>query len=240
MSTILKALKRLEAEAQDAPTADGGPPSWLTEAEASPKGIDRIWEVVLLRGRRFFTAILSLTVVAIAAGWIWMTLETSRNQEKPPSATPAPASRLAVNPEHARNFAAITQRPKATRPKPAPAPPPASALNAPDPVVAQETPAPPREDAAAPHPAQPAADRIQSAVTAGGDAVFSLLPVDAELSLQAISWSESVEKRIAVINDRVVHPGELVGDFAIEEIEPDAVILSRSGQTYRIFFRQEN
>ena len=63
------------------------------------------------------------------------------------------------------------------------------------------------------------------------------LPTEAQLHLQAVSWSQTVPKRIAVINNRVLHAGEPIAGYTVGRIDPDAVILSRAGADYRLTFR---
>ena len=56
------------------------------------------------------------------------------------------------------------------------------------------------------------------------------------IQLQAISWAQSAEKRIAVINNRVLHEGDSVEGYTVVKIRPDDVVLRRDGRMWRAKF----
>ncbi|MCF8110171.1 MAG: general secretion pathway protein GspB [Desulfobacteraceae bacterium] len=59
---------------------------------------------------------------------------------------------------------------------------------------------------------------------------------DKSLSLQAVSWSSSPQKRFAVINGRICREGERIGDYRIRRINAEEVLVTGSGQTWRLVF----
>lgn len=66
-----------------------------------------------------------------------------------------------------------------------------------------------------------------------------LLPVldDPGLSLQAIAWAETPDKRVAVIGNRVTREGGMVAGFIVERINPDDIIVRQKGVRWRILFK---
>ncbi|MCF8078956.1 MAG: general secretion pathway protein GspB [Desulfobacterales bacterium] len=64
------------------------------------------------------------------------------------------------------------------------------------------------------------------------------LPSQAGLDLQAISWDEEPESRIAVINGRIMREGERIEGYLLSEINPDDVLFEHTGQIWKLEFRQ--
>ena len=60
---------------------------------------------------------------------------------------------------------------------------------------------------------------------------------DPDMKLQAITWSRTPQKRIAVINNRILREGEIVSGYFINTINQDDVVLSQEGKKWKIFFR---
>ena len=60
---------------------------------------------------------------------------------------------------------------------------------------------------------------------------------DPEMKLQAVTWSKSPQKRIAVINNRILREGEVVSGYFIDTIKQDDVILSQGGTKWKLVFR---
>ncbi|NOY68349.1 MAG: general secretion pathway protein GspB [Deltaproteobacteria bacterium] len=58
----------------------------------------------------------------------------------------------------------------------------------------------------------------------------------AGLKLQAISWSPSPARRMAVINNRICHEGEGVEGYVIKEITPDVVLMKKGENTGKLSF----
>lgn len=59
---------------------------------------------------------------------------------------------------------------------------------------------------------------------------------DTPFRIQAISWSEDANRRIAVIDDRVLSEGDRVQKYRLITIEKDSVILRHKGKNYRLLF----
>jgi hypothetical protein len=57
-----------------------------------------------------------------------------------------------------------------------------------------------------------------------------------EMKLQAISWSPGVERRIAVINNRIVKEGDRVNGFLVHRINRDDVILNKDEELWKLSF----
>jgi type II secretory pathway predicted ATPase ExeA len=55
----------------------------------------------------------------------------------------------------------------------------------------------------------------------------------ADVRVEAIVWDESPEGRLAVVDQRIVRQGERAGEWIVERILADRVILSRQGRTYQ-------
>jgi hypothetical protein len=64
------------------------------------------------------------------------------------------------------------------------------------------------------------------------------LPAQAGLDLQAISWDENPESRIAVINGRVLREGERIEGYLLSEINADDVVFEHTGQIWKLEFRR--
>ena len=71
--------------------------------------------------------------------------------------------------------------------------------------------------------------------TSAGILSVSEVPALAELfnfKLSAIAWDENPEQRLAVIDDRILHEGDLVGGATILRINPDHVVFSDRGAVF--------
>lgn len=60
---------------------------------------------------------------------------------------------------------------------------------------------------------------------------------NSKLKLQAIAWSNDAAQRIAVINDRIVREGESVEGFSINQIRQEDVIVNDGSQSWQLEFR---
>jgi hypothetical protein len=89
-------------------------------------------------------------------------------------------------------------------------------------------------------PEAPAA-RAAKAATGNGDGTQPVesLPAGVGFALQAISWSERPDRRIAVISGRILKETEKVEDYTVIEINRDDVIFQRQGQRWRLGFRNK-
>jgi len=59
---------------------------------------------------------------------------------------------------------------------------------------------------------------------------------DPDMKLQAVTWSREPQKRIAVINNRILREGDLVSGYLIKTINQDDVVLSRDGEKWELAF----
>ena len=57
------------------------------------------------------------------------------------------------------------------------------------------------------------------------------------LKIQAISWSDTPEKSLAVVNNQVLREGADIEGYHISRINPDDIVLQRDGKAYRLEFR---
>jgi len=60
---------------------------------------------------------------------------------------------------------------------------------------------------------------------------------DPDMKLQAITWSRVPQKRIAVINSRILREGEMVSGYLINTINQDDIVLSQEGAKWKLLFR---
>lgn len=60
---------------------------------------------------------------------------------------------------------------------------------------------------------------------------------DAGIKLQAITWSKDPQKRIAVIDNRILRQGDVVRGYRIETINQDDVVLNDAGEKWKLLFR---
>ena len=60
---------------------------------------------------------------------------------------------------------------------------------------------------------------------------------DPEILLQAITWSKNPDKRIAVVNNRILRQGEVVSGYRIDTINQDDIILTDAGEKWKLVFR---
>ena len=63
------------------------------------------------------------------------------------------------------------------------------------------------------------------------------LPAESGLLLQAISWSDVPEKRIAVVNGRILKEGERIEEYVLSEIHEDDVVFRHAGQRWKLGFQ---
>ena len=57
------------------------------------------------------------------------------------------------------------------------------------------------------------------------------------MKLQAITWSKDPQKRIVVINNRILRQGETVSGYRIDTINQDDVIINDAGEKWKLVFR---
>jgi hypothetical protein len=76
-----------------------------------------------------------------------------------------------------------------------------------------------------------------SRITAGVQEITIPLLSDQEIKLQAITWSKNPQKRITVINNKILRQGEMVLSYRIDIINQDDVVLSDGGKKWKLPFR---
>jgi hypothetical protein len=59
---------------------------------------------------------------------------------------------------------------------------------------------------------------------------------DPDMKLQAITWSREPQKRIAVINNRILREGDMVSGYFINTINQDDIVISRDGGKWKLAF----
>ncbi len=60
---------------------------------------------------------------------------------------------------------------------------------------------------------------------------------DPDMKLQAVTWSRVPQKRITVINNRILREGDMVSGYLIKAINQDDVVLSQEGTKWKLLFR---
>ena len=60
---------------------------------------------------------------------------------------------------------------------------------------------------------------------------------DPDMKLQAVTWSRVPQKRITVINNRILREGDMVSGYLIKTINQDDVVLSQEGTKWKLLFR---
>jgi len=60
---------------------------------------------------------------------------------------------------------------------------------------------------------------------------------DRDMKLQAVTWSRVPQKRITVINNRILREGDMVSGYLIKTINQDDVVLSQEGTKWKLLFR---
>jgi hypothetical protein len=79
------------------------------------------------------------------------------------------------------------------------------------------------------------ADLQPQSMGKAGNLVASEVPALAELfslKVNAIAWDENPDQRLAVIGDRILHEGELLGGSTVLRINPDHVVFSDRGEVF--------
>lgn len=227
MSSILSALKRLESESQSA--ADRPAPAWLAQPEVRPERLAALRMTGLRAGGRWLLAVLVVAAVTATGAVIWVGRGVNPSKGDPrPAMTrkaPAPATRPAVS-------QAVKSTPVESTASKNPVAGPAANLRPPAKAIA-----PPPVMPWAQKPAEPAPPEPVGGSSPPSDEPFPLrLAEDSGLDLQAISWSEQAEKRLAVVNGRILRTGDIVEGYVVERIDSETLTLSRSGSVYRLSF----
>lgn len=252
LSSILKALKRVEESSQAEETSQH--PSVPRETlSRHPSGKPQ---------RRFSgrsRAYLLLSATALIAGIAAYNWWTAGSAARPVAETAREVrAQLPPRPvEPAPPMAAAPARRVPPRPTPPPAPPvPEPAAGPAEAAAPVETGAPiqappptsrvrPREGtavppveartpaarSASPVPERPSASRRSPARTAEDN--LSRLD-ESKLKVMAIAWASDPSRRLAVVNGHIVKEGESVEGFSVTQIRKDDIIVNDGGQSWRV------
>ena len=259
MSSILKALKKLEHEAT-APgemTGRPGPGS----APARPRYVlytSIVIGVILAVGVflwiRYQPSVLTARTAEDAAPH--QSLRTSVEKKQMPVPTAAPDDPETDDPDMDKPIERQSpdQPPTADKEKPVKKESPvevaaetndAASKQAPQDPVKSESPeqaeaktktAPANTNLQAPPAAEEPETPPQPAEIPSGAADTPILE-DIGLEIQAISWDQTPSRRIAVINSRLCREGERINGFRILKINPDDIVVSNGKTTGTLIFR---
>jgi len=81
---------------------------------------------------------------------------------------------------------------------------------------------------------EPAGNTVAEEARTSLPAMIAVREDDRRLKLQAIAWSAIPEKRIAVINDRVLREGSVVDGILVLRIDDSRVVVRENGLTWEI------
>lgn len=267
MSSILNALKRVETDGSDNPCTHRRSVPWLPLEEVRVAWSDRLWGMLITSGRRWIATGLTLVALVgagVLVGSLGPAFFHKLQHQQPttviapPRTTVSPAKAMLpihhpdttpppFNDPSSITSPVVTSAPKAGQQDTLSvagssalpttgdsvaehSPPNAGALPS---TLGIARPLPPSQ----PNSATENHPIFENFEKPAGPPVAPPLPIEAELNLQAVSWSEAAQRRIAVINDRVLHTGEAIDGYTVSRIDPEAVILLRAGATYRLTFR---
>jgi len=259
LSSILRALKKLESDPRQREETRPLDSKFVTLADTSPQ--------------KTSTGIIMMVVgtgivcgLVILAGW-WLFSEKTR----PPSIAPQEISRHSLqqpetdpiltketSPPESPAVAVAPVKPAADilapskTTSPVPGSTPVKTLQPLPPPMEQKAVVPVNERAAAIQVDATPSPKIMKLVPAEKDTVAPTrapevsavvkaneIPAlnDPGMRLQAITWSKDPQKRIVVINNRILRQGEEVLDYRIDAINQDDVVLSDGGEKWKLLFR---
>ncbi len=239
LSSILKALKRVEESGQAEETFNQ--PPFAYEASAlRPSWRQKAW----FSGRNRVYVLASVMVLAIAgAAFYRWTIDGAA----PPAAGSASEVRAPLPPrppDPPPQVASAPARPAPARPAPPPAQPSETVkdpVQAPPPTSRVR----PREGSAAP-PAETRPSPTRNVATPverpdTGRPSPSRTPEDnlsrldeSKLKVMAIAWTAEPSRRLAVVNGHIVKEGESVEGFSVTQIRKDDIIVNDGGRSWRV------
>lgn len=222
MSSILKALKKLEEE------------------KARQKGVQVDLVQNILRGehRSGETSSWRLPLLVLGlllAGGLLGMLAVNWLGSSPPLPEPAPIV-YASPPQGAEALPA----PVASAPQPAASPPviaPTVQEIAPSPAVAEPVTTEPPSARKAPFVAEEQTPAVDSAADTSPSAPAPAAEPE-QLRVSGIVYQDDPEGRIAVVNDLPVMQGTPVAGAVVEEILPDRVRFSRDGHSFEVLLQE--
>jgi hypothetical protein len=254
LSSILRALKKLESEPRHRDETQPLDSKFVPLADTSPQRTPKTLIMMIIGGGL-------VCGLVILAGW-WLFSE----KLGPDPVVPQKISRQAIEPAEMvpvkKQEAAVPQSSdvavEAAQPAAdIPAPPPKIADQSPVPAPVNIVPPPVQavaKEAVMPvaEPASPGqeiteqvpADEEAVAGTRGAPEVATRaqtpeIPAlkDPEIKLQAITWSKDPQRRIVVINNRILRQGDVVLGYRIDTINQDDIVLSEAGKKWELVFR---
>jgi hypothetical protein len=146
-----------------------------------------------------------------------------------PVVSPRPPATAIALPADTRSAVAASVATRPASPAPEPALTPESASPVPSRIPAAPV------ASALPAPPDVSVDLPASALPVSEAPAISLL-TDANITLQAVVWSETPDACMVVINDRILRVGDHIDGYRLVEIGPNHVLLSRSGRAWRLPF----
>lgn len=267
MSTILKALKRIDQSTTPPEDLQSRPPRVDTKETLKARA-------VRTRLHRKLYLSLVLLVVVLAAGWFVYSqkdlliskVRSGRTSDKipiyqakinpQPTPSPDPAAKrttppgrqsvgTGAKPEKQATVADMPSRPLPQMPAQQKKP----ILTSSNPTRPSGQPPTAKTQISQPQisdsPEAVQRQRLQSAAVSSGKTPATPPQVpgsyrrldDAKLKLQAIAWSNEAAQRIAVINGHVVREGESVEGFSIDQIRQQDVIVHDGTETWQLEFK---
>ena len=266
MSTILKALKRID---QTTPSPDD-PQAWPPKVDTKKTVKTRVHKIWLYR-KVFLTLV--LIVMLIAAGWLaysqkhWLTAKLFPQK----TSVKGPAYQAKINPGADESRGVVSEKEPTlkrqnVRPDPGSGPRPAGVDRPPS-----RSPRTPVSQKNQKNKILPSSRKIQppeTKITAKSNTSrlpkaiseksvqsdtqpAAAAPVkkstsrversyrrldDSKLDLQAIAWSKEASKRLAVINGHIVREGESVEGFMVNQIRQDTVIVNDGSSSWQLEF----
>jgi cytoskeletal protein RodZ len=261
LSTILKALKRIDQTTASPDDLQAWPPK-IDPPKTVKARVQKIWLY-----RKICLALI-LTVVLIAAAWLAYSHKDWLASRVLPQKTPpkTPVHQAKIDPGSNQSISAVPQKkPTLNRQNVR-----SGTESAPHPAGADQTPrrlprVPPSQKSQinrifassgkSQSPAEnsntsrlPVADSTKSlqretrpAPAAGtpekspsqGARSYRRLD-DSKLDLQAIAWSKDAKRRIAVINGHIVHEGESVEGFLVNQIRQEDVVVNDGTESWQL------
>lgn len=218
MSTILKALRKLEAQDSARPV----PPAPPWKRQRTVRRATARWLPLAVAGIALAAMVTALAVYGWRRGASnpppeFIASGAGRGNPAPPAASPPvpPGTQPAAVPRETGLAAA----PRTTA---------AETSQTPDEATGKPLRSTARDDGdrlrtAAPGRLQPASDRDSR-------------PARPVLTVQAIAWSSEPAARIAVIDGHVLHEGERIGSVEVTRIDKDQVVLTESGRSWKVGF----
>jgi hypothetical protein len=245
MSTILKALKKLEQEHESRQIIKTAQVPNLNASQVVQERMKSGWTTAL---RTRWTWALIALIIAFAAGYLLI--------NRPLKSQPA-----------SKASAILPETPPPSRSKRADKTPVASVRSdskryaaAPEKSASINTNSPLKQDKSLREPApKPAAQNRSANVTKTGQPqksgdtvdlkekpkptekeILASAPrlTDGRLGVQAIAWSPVAQERMAVINNRVVREGFVVDGFSIEIIGENEIMVSEGEKRWKVRFGQ--